>query len=157
MYQARIHHPLSPAAPQIPDDVIEVIWSLFLAIGDHWQLGDDTQPYRSRFEEFIRDRVAMNPLYQSYYSLAAKQINELTATLGVEQAWEILFSTATNIPPTIPETAEEFTKQYVLNELIALRLALGGFKAWGGINYCGYIGGANIEGRPIPYRAAVLP
>jgi hypothetical protein len=131
---------------------MNAMWDLFVAIGDFWQLRDDSSPYKLRLQSFMANRIAFNPLYSEFYAVAARVLSELIAAHGAKSAYEQFFTqkprTSVNAPP---ETELEFVQQYVANEFIALRLALGGFKAFGAINYRGYFGGANISGQPVPF------
>lgn len=153
MYQSKVVHPLSDQVPAPAPDTESVLWELFSAIGTFWQLPDDPLPYRLRFRVFLANRIDLNPLYGPYYATATKVINELIADKGATVAFETIFSSKSRQLPAPPPTTElEITQQYVANELVALRLALGSFQAFGAVNYCGYMGGANILGEPVPYR-----
>ncbi|OKO82299.1 hypothetical protein AC629_24280 [Bradyrhizobium sp. NAS80.1] len=153
MYQRRVKHVLSPLSPRLPDDVDQAMWELFKAISDFWQLDADPDEYRVRLRSFMADRISLNPAYAEFYGLAKRLIDRLIARDGLPKAYESLFTNKPRHAPTAPpETELEFVQVYVANELIAWRIALGGFKAFGAINYRGYFGGANIDGQPIPYR-----
>jgi hypothetical protein len=153
VYQSKAVHPLSVDAAVTPPDVEATLWALFVTIGDYWQLPDDPLPYRLRFRTFLANRVDVNPLYTAYYASANKIINELTATIGSTRAFQTIFTAKSHQSPAGPPTTElEITQQFVANEFIAFRLSLGSFKAFGAVNYCGYMGGANIPGEPVPYR-----
>jgi hypothetical protein len=112
---------------------------------------DDPEPYRSQLYTFMLNRISLRPIYQSYYVLAKTVMDELITTYGEEQAYVFLF-TDKDAAQSPPETPLAVTRQKVANEFMALQLSLGGFKAWGAINYCGFIGGPNIPGQPAPYR-----
>jgi hypothetical protein len=154
MYQATVRNPVAPLAPGLPVEVAEAMWRLFVAIGGFWKTGDDPAVYRLRFETFVQNRVALNPLYLRFYAAAKVLIDDLVAAKGDEAAaYEDLFTQKDRrSPPAPPETEREFVQSYVVNELIAFRLALGSFKTFGATNYCGYFGGANVEDEPPPYR-----
>lgn len=155
MYQSRVTHILTISdAP--PDDKTEkAMWNLFVAIGKFWQLEDDPSPYRLRLLAFMKNRVAFNPLYAQFYEVAANVLSELIAAKGEDAAYAQFFTEKPRAIPTAPpETQLEFIQQYVANEFISFRLALGGFKTFGAINYRGYFGGANIADQPTPYRKA---
>jgi hypothetical protein len=163
MYQPRVQNILSPRVPDA-DGVIDVeIWPLFLAIGEYWKLSDTPDQYRTRFNAFISDRVSINPLYADFYSLAARMLREMSSDVGREVALNTFFTnkdrrvlSALSPSQLTPETELEFVQLYVVNEFIALRIALDGFINFGGINYCGYFGGANMAGQSVPYRTAVV-
>jgi hypothetical protein len=100
----------------------------------------------------MANRIIINPMYRDFYVVTKGVIDGLIAQYGAK-AYEQLFTQKPRIAPTAPpQTQLEFAQQYVANEFIGLRLALGSFKAFGAINYCGYFGGANIVGQPVPYR-----
>jgi len=155
MYQSRINHVLTPSDAAIKGTTMSAMWDLFVAIGDFWQLGDDPSPYELRLQAFMANRIAFNPLYSEFYAVAARVLSDLVAARGAKAAYEQFFTQKPRTSPTAPpETELEFVQQYVANEFISLRLALGSFKAFGAINYRGYFGGANISGQPVPYRTA---
>jgi hypothetical protein len=157
MYQARVSNVVIPSESVLPAAVEKAMWNLFVAIGDFWKLGDDPEPYRLRFEAFMANRIGINPMYRDFYVVAKTVIDQLITEHG-QAAYEVLFTQKPRIAPTAPpQTQLEFVQQYVANEFIGFRLALGSFKAFGAINYCGYFGGANIAGQPIPYRTPSVP
>lgn len=154
MYQARVNNVVISDQSTVSAAVDEAMWRLFVAIGEFWKLGDDPQPYRLRLKAFMANRIRLNPLYRDFYVLARTVIDGLIAQTGdKDKAYEQLFTQKSRVAPTNPPQTElEFVQQYVANEFIGLRLSLGSFKAFGAINYCGYFGGANIDGQPVPYR-----
>ena len=154
MYRARVVHPFVQGAVPVPDKQTETLWSLFVAIGDHWSLGDDSQRYRLRFVSFLENRINLNPLYRDSYRDGAALIESMVAEFGAAAAFERIFTDKPRISQSgVPGTQLEALQRFVVNEFIALRLALGSFKAFGALNYPGYPAGANIEGQLIPYRS----
>jgi hypothetical protein len=152
MYQARVSNVLIPGESIVAPDVDEAMWQLFVAVGKFWKLDDDPAAYRLRLRAFMANRIRINPVYRDFYVIAKKVIEGLVAQYGAA-AYEQLFTQKPRLAPIAPpQTQLEFVQQYVANEFIGLRLALGSFKAFGAVNYCGYFGGANIEGQPVPYR-----
>jgi hypothetical protein len=127
------------------------MWALFLAIGAFWSLTDDTTGYRGRLQAFMSNRISLDVGYLGYYALATDVIDALIAEApSPEKAYERLFTSK-------PSGGEEDSdlgavKAKVVDEFIVWRLALGGFRDFGALNYRGYIGGANIAGEPVPYR-----
>lgn len=151
MYQERAHHPLSDQLPVTDDDVRKSMWALFVRIGTFWRNLDDPQPYESRLYSFMTNRITLDPLYKDYYATARTVINQLIADKGEDATYEFLFTDAqANVAP--PTTPLALARQKVSNEFVALQMALGGFLAFGALNYPGYFGGANIPGAPVPYR-----
>lgn len=126
------------------------VWAIFVHIGQFWKNDSAPEAMRSNFLVFIENRIRMDASYVGEYRNATAVVAELTAELGEAAAYEKLFTDpAANISP--PTTRLARARQLVSNELVALQLALGGFRAWGAVNYLGYIGGANVPGHP-PYR-----
>ena len=82
MYQTKAIHPLSPGAGSLPTEVETTLWSLFVAIGDHWALGDPPSAYHFRFRTFLQNRIDIDPLYVGYYRDGAAVIEELIAEHG---------------------------------------------------------------------------
>jgi hypothetical protein len=153
MYQKRSIHPLSPPSAMPPAEVVDTLWSLFVAIGEHWRLQDDPAPYRLRFETFIANRIDLNPLYDGHYKQGAALLDALIATHGAKSAFETVFGDKPRIAAAgLPSTPLEALQRFIADEFIALRLAVGGFRSFGALNYPGYIGGANIAGEATPYR-----
>lgn len=154
MYRSRVVHPFAEEASPTPKGQTETLWSLFVAIGDHWSLDDDPDRYRLRFLSFMENRINLNPLYRQTYRDGAALIDRMVEELGAAAAFEKIFSDKLRISPSgVPATPLESLQRFVVNEFIALRLALGSFKAFGALNYPGYPAGANIAGQPIPYRS----
>jgi hypothetical protein len=153
MYQARVSNVITPSESTVTAEIDEAMWKLFVAIGDFWKLEDDPAPYRLRLRAFMANRISINPIYRDFYVVAKLVIERLISEYGTPSAYERLFTQKPRIAPAAPPQTElEFVQQYVANELIGLRLALGSFKTFGAINYCGYFGGANIPDQPAPYR-----
>lgn len=151
MYQTPAKHPLSVGLPPLDENVFASMWTLFGHIGKYWQNMDDPSPYRSQLYSFMLNRINLRPIYRDYYLLAATVTRQLVEQYGEDQAYVFLFTDA-DAAKAPPETSLALTRQKVANEFMALQLSLGGFKAFGAVNYCGYIGGANIPGQPAPYR-----
>src|SRR5271169_1864177 len=100
MYRARVIHPFVQEAEPTPDPQIETLWSLFVAVGDHWALGDDSAQYRLRFLTFMENRVNVNPLYRESYREGAALIDDLVQRMGAKATFEKLFTDKPRIPPT---------------------------------------------------------
>ncbi|HVR57302.1 MAG TPA: hypothetical protein VMT72_10810 [Pseudolabrys sp.] len=153
MYQRRAMNPLSRTLRPLPHGTIETLWTIFVAVGEHWSLDDQPSVYRLRFETFLENRIDLSPVYKGYYLDGAAYFEELIADLGRAPALDRLFTQKPRVLQAgIPATRLEAAQRFVVNEFISLRLALGGFKSFGAINYRGYFGGANIDGEPTPYR-----
>ncbi|MEH6461747.1 hypothetical protein [Chitinimonas sp. JJ19] len=151
MYQTPAKHPLSAELPALDDATYAAMWALFCHIGKYWQNMPDPEPFRSQLYSFMLNRINLRPVYRDYYLFAAATLRGLIEQHGEDGAYAFLF-TDTDANKAPPETALAVTRQKVANEFMALQLSLGGFKAFGAINYCGFIGGANIPGQAAPYR-----
>ena len=129
------------------------MWDLFVAVGVQWRSLQDPAPMRSRFDSFLDNRIALMPLYAEYYAIAQRVIDALKAKHQGDDAAayaELFTSEEANRQP--PTTQLALTRQAVANEFVVLHTALGGFLAFGPINWPGYFGGANLPGRAAPYR-----
>ena len=148
MYQARATHPAGERAQPLPQGVRDAMWDLFVAVGVQWRTLQDPAPMRSRFDSFLDNRIALIPLYGEYYAIAQRVIDSLRAEhpSDAAAAYADLFTReeANRLPPT---TQLALTRQAVANEFIVLHTALGGFLAFGPVNWPGYFGGANLPGR----------
>jgi hypothetical protein len=153
MYERRAIHPLSKTFKPLPQPTVELLWGVFVAIGEQWSLGDNPSSYRLRFETFLENRINISPIYENYYLDGAEFVSALITELGRTGAYDRLFTQKPRVPQSgIPATQLEAVQRFVANEFISLRLSLGGFKSFGATNYRGYFGGANIDGEPTPYR-----
>jgi len=152
MYQASEQHPLSASLPPIGEDVFASMWRMFVQIGKFWNNMDDPAPYKTQLYTFMVNRISLDPTYHHYYILAKQVTDQLIDKLGEDAAYAFLFTDPSATTASTSPLA--LTHRYVSNEFIAWQLALGGFKAWGALNYCGYIGGAYIPGQAVPYRTS---
>ncbi|MFG1342934.1 hypothetical protein [Xanthobacter autotrophicus] len=151
MYQARVRRAVSPQVVETAKTVEAEMWALFEAIGTYWRLTDDTDGYRGRLQAFMANRVSLDVGYLGYYALAVDVIADLLAeTDSAQAAYDKLFTTRASGGEEDSDLAAVKTR--VVDEFIAWRLALGGFRDFGALNYRGYFGGANLPGAPVPYR-----
>jgi hypothetical protein len=143
----------SRVLPPLDQQTMDSLWELFVRICLYWNNLPDVHQYKSRLETFVLNRIANNPQYHLYYQTAVLAINELIAEQGEEKAYVLLFTDiqANTVPA---KTGIQIARQYVSNEFVCLQLAVGGFKSFGAVNYCGYFGGPNIRGKKPPYRPA---
>ena len=150
---APVNPPTQALPATLPDpQTLDQLWRLFVAIGRHWQNDDQPERMRSNWLVFVANRIRVDASYADEYATAAGVLRGLIAELGEPGAYEKLFTDAdANVSP--PATPLARARQKVSNEFVALQLALGGFKAWGAVNYLGYIAGANVQGQ-VPYRPA---
>jgi hypothetical protein len=155
MYDPKARHPLSPPTPDpLPQAVYESMWDLFVGIGDMWLLTDDPQPYRLRFRTFLENRIALDPLYAAYYLAAATMIAELSQETDRNNVYLLIFFGQNPAGLTYDTDLMDAVRKHVAFEFVARRMALGSFADFGAKAYMGYIAGANLPGRPAPYRTA---
>lgn len=148
-------HPLSDSSPEVPKDIYDSMWALFVAICKYWGTIADPEPHRTQLLNFMLNRKKLNPLYGGYYATASDVLRRMHEQHG-DTAYEMLFTdkAAAAEDPAVSPLA--VTRQRVSNELVALHLAVGGFKAFGASNYCGYVGGPNLRGQEPPYRTGAI-
>ncbi len=130
-----------PAPP-----VRDRLWSLFGHIVRRWS-DADPQTMRSNWLVFIANRQRVDAAYATWFAQAASMLDERVAALGEAAAIEELLG------PKAESAQTGWALTLVRDEFIALFLSLGGFKAYGALNYRGYIAGANVPGET-PYRTA---
>jgi hypothetical protein len=143
---------------KLDDPLIDTLWQLYAQICKFWQTTSNPEPMKPDFLIFISNRIEVDVRYLAEYVNYGDVIKELTLELGEEQAFVKLFTgQEANITPAFSNISR--AKQFVVNELIALDLSLGGFRTFGDpavrdgvpLNYPGYIGGMNKKDNP-PYR-----
>lgn len=149
--QTIVKHPLSDSAPEISPELFESMWALFVSIASYWGTMADASLHRTQLLNFMANRIKLDPLYLVYYTTTANVLKELAEKFGAGAYQELFTNVAagTEIPP---QTPIGIARQRVSNEFISLHLAIGGFKAFGAVNYPGFIGGPNIPGDAPPYR-----
>lgn len=159
MYQQNITHPSLEMSTPLEADVYEAMFDIFKHIGLFWNNLDNPENYRTRLVTFMDNRMNLRPEYRQHYQLARLTMAHLVEELGEQAAYEKLFTDAdANCPHT--NTPLAITRQKVSNEFITFQLNQGGFKAFGSEgkskaeNALGYISGAYIPGKTVPYRTA---
>jgi len=144
-------HPLSNSVPELSTELFESMWALFAAIGSYWGTMADGNLHRTQLFDFMANRIKLDPLYLEYYATAAKVMSDLAEKFGA-RAYQELFTNAAAGSETPLQTPMGIARQRVSNEFVSLHLALGGFMAFGAVNYPGFICGPNIPGAVPPYR-----
>ena len=138
----------------------DVLWEMFVAIGVCWENVFEPTPghfnssnLRSTWLEFIQAKTTQEPSYVGEYSNAATVLEELIEIYGKEDAYERLFL-RNGIPDGVPRTRIAHAKRYVVDEFIRVQVTASGFKAFGGRNYKGYLGGSRytIGGQVRSYK-----
>ena len=133
---------------QLTQHEMDVLWRLFVEIGRCWENAlSDSANMKSSWLEFIRVKTTTSPSYSAEYSNAVSVVDEVTAIYGEEKAFALLFL-QNGIPLGPPITKIAHAKRYVIDEFIRVQLVAGGFKAFGGRNYNGYLGGSRYNIRP---------
>jgi len=153
MYEKKVRDLAGPLIVELAPDTEAAMWRLFAAIGKHWATESDSLEYRSRLSSFMRNRVALMPIYADYYSIAARVLKELVdahaGDLSAACAEWVSSRDASKQPPSTPLA---LTRQMVCNEFTTLHMALGACTVFGAKNGVGYFGGANVPGCAPPYR-----
>jgi hypothetical protein len=151
MQPTKSQHPLSATLAPLDDAIRDAMWELFVQIGKFWKNIDDPSEHKPRVYSFMENRIALDPMYRDYYITANNVIKQLVDQYGEVEGYHHLFTDpdAMKSPPATPLA---LTRQKVSNEFVSLQLAVGGFKAFGAKNYCGFIGGAYVPSAPVPYR-----
>jgi len=145
-------NPISDSTPEVPGDLFEAMWQIFVAIGRFWGNMADPAPHRIQLYNFMINRIKLYPIYRAYYATAKLVMEELTGKYGADEGYRRLFTDNQADIENPPQSALALTRQMVSNQFVALQLSLGGFKAYGALNYCGYPCGPYIPGVPAPYR-----
>lgn len=142
---------ISRNLPVLEPECLETLWQLFVNICRFWDNLNNVDQYKSRLESFVMNRIAFEPKYYLFYLNSTKLIQKLVTDKGEQEAYNYLFTDpAVNTAPV--DSDLWIARQKVSNEFITLQMALGGFKAFGAVNYLGYFGGPNIPGQDPPYR-----
>lgn len=132
------------------------LWALFVAIAAAW--GDpDADPIlqKSQWLEFIRVRTLEPPSYLEEYRNALRVLKSLRDRDGDRAMTRLLFDSGLS-PAEAASTPLAHLKRYVVDEFIRVWLATGGFRAYGSVNYNGYVSGSRFSVR-LPYRGLAPP
>ncbi len=157
-YDLEAKYSLLHSINKLDAGVIDKLWNLYLKICMFWDNTPDPEPQKPDFMVFISNRIEIDPRYVLEYLNYAEVITEMIGEMGEGPAFNKLFTDyEANLMPPVSKLAR--ARQMVVNELIGLNLALGGFKGFGDsavpgsfpVNYPGYIGGMNLPNNT-PYR-----
>jgi hypothetical protein len=151
MSHTLLHHPSDQIAGPLDAAVYEAMYQIFANICSFWQNLDTPENYRSQLYTFMDNRMKLRPEYRQYYQLAKITMAEQVQQLGEAKAYEQLF-TDSRLKEKHNNQPLAITRQKVSNEFVTFQLNQGGFKAFGATNSTGYISGAFIPGKPVPYR-----
>ena len=125
------------------------LWRLFVEIGRCWNdTRHDSANQKSSWLEFIEARTMRSPSYVAEYSNAVLVIAELIRIYGETNAYTLLLLRS-GVPGGPPLTRLAHAKRYVVDEFIRVNVVAGGFKAFGGHNYNGYLGGSRYNEKAV--------
>lgn len=138
---------LTGEGQQITAAELEILWKLFVAIGQAWDDVRFENNLRSSWLEFIEAKTSASPSYAAEYSNAAAVVKELEQVHGEANVYTLLLF-RNGIPPGPPVTRLAHAKKYVVDEFIRVNIVASGFKSFGGKNYNGYIAGSRYNRFP---------
>lgn len=127
----------------------EILWKLFVAISEEWQIGN-VLSFRSGWLEFIQVKMSSPPDFTAEYSNAASVVEELLHVYGDPAGYRMLLIDH-GIPTGAPQTRLAHAKRFVVDEFIRVQILLGGFKSFVDpadheeVNYRGYMGGSRYQ------------
>lgn len=128
---------------------LEILWKLFVAIGNEWQI-ENVPSFRSAWLEFVQVKMSSPPDFTAEYSNAASVVEELLHVYGNPAGYRMLLINH-GIPAGPPETRLAHAKRFVADEFIRVQILLGGFKSFVDpadheeVNYRGYMGGSRYQ------------
>lgn len=141
----------------LPGAARERLWEIFVEIGRAWKnVKNDSAGLRSSWLEFIHAKTKSPPCYVGEYANAISVIQELTALLGREKAYQMLFFSS-GVPDGPPVTRLAHLKKYVVDEFITVQITASGFRGFvdherstnRSLNYAGFIRGSRYNERPM--------
>ena len=132
---------------QVTASELELLWKLFIEVGQAWDDVRSENNLRSSWLEFIEAKTTASPSYAGEYSNAAAVVKELERVHGEANAYTLLFF-RNGIPPGPPTTRLAHAKKFVVDEFIRVNIVASGFKSFGGKNYNGYIAGSRYNRFP---------
>lgn len=141
---------LSPPNTPLSNECIELLWSLFGAIGEHWRIDIEVDLFRSRWLDMIEARCDYSPDYRGEYINAADVYKALVVDLGRSTAIEKVYKETIVVEPEQATTRLGHAKFYVANDFIRCFVATGGFRGFvpKARNYTGYMGGSRFREWP---------
>ena len=128
----------------------DYIWLIFKGITQYWGEVNPEAKDRYLVSAFIESRISFDAAYGKYYGIAAQYCKERNFHRPRD-----IESLLTHKEASINAAESEISivKKFVVNELIDLYLASGGFKAFSDAkNHPGYFGGTLIRKQNPPYR-----
>lgn len=127
------------------------LWRCFVAIEEAWELDSLALPMKPQWLDLIDARCRFTPSYLGEFVNASAVVDELIERQPDSWIQFLFFGTiATNAGEV--DTRLQHAKYFVVNDFIRAFVLLGGFTAFGGRNYTGYMGGSRFGALP-PVRA----
>ncbi|MBF0623908.1 MAG: hypothetical protein HQL82_03775 [Magnetococcales bacterium] len=123
----------------------KLMWTLFGYIGTRWKNGTGVAMGESQFNGMLDMKTTEYPSYLTEYRNALSWLSILTKELGnAEAALKYMFDNA--------QAQKPLTRQFVLDEMVSMQVASGGFRVAGYMNFPGFMGGPFNNQTKIPYR-----
>ncbi|WEL89767.1 hypothetical protein P0D90_07960 [Pseudomonas sp. CBSPCBW29] len=135
------------------EDQINVLWSLFGFIGLKWGTAADCGMSQQQFQQALQWQMQRDPAYTGYYRDTIAEYQALLRQYGQPSLALAALITQKPYSPSNPSAVANF----VLLEFMRWNIAFGGFKAFGYMNYNGWMGGGSFLQQPPPYRALNIP
>lgn len=134
----------------LSNEQIDVLWSLFRAIGVYWRLDIEVELFRSRWLDMLEARSGSLPDYRGEYMNAANVYAALVEKLGEQPAIAKVFQSTLAVKPEQATTRLSHAKFYVANDFIRCFVATGGFRGFvpKARNYTGFMGGSRFREWP---------
>lgn len=136
-------------SPDIPlsNEQLDTLWTLFRAIGVHWELEIEVELLRSRWLDMLEARSGNAPDYRGEYMNAADVYAALVKKLGEPSAISKVYRETLVIKPEQATTRLSHAKFYVANDFIRCFVAIGGFRGFvpKARNYTGFMGGSRFR------------
>lgn len=126
---------------------LDTLWTLFRAIGVHWELNIEVELLRSRWLDMLEARSGDAPDYRGEYMNAAAVYAVLVQKLGEPAAILKVYQDTLVIKPEQATTRLSHAKFYVANDFIRCFIAIGGFRGFvpKARNYTGFMGGSRFR------------
>jgi hypothetical protein len=128
---------------ELTEAEMAALWRVFVKIESVWKFEPMAESFHSQWLDMVKARIAHEPSYMGEYINAAAVITELEQMeVGT---WEdlLFFKTVVEEKPKAKSKLEH-AKFYVVNDFIRCFILLGGFTAFGGKNYTGFMGGSRF-------------
>ncbi len=117
--------------------------------GIKWQIAGYFNLNLAGFTSIVNLKTTRLPSYWTVYQMTTKVFADLIAKLGsVEAALEYLY---TPDPPSPPQYWD-VVRAWVIQEFLNLYITQNSFKAYGWLNYPGFVGGPYNDPNHLPYR-----